>query len=252
MRMTPWVLSAARTSRPGRDALASRDERRCMSQPKLRVAIYPFEPRLEIRAQMLLAIEEIGHAGDINDQPGGAVLRGMRPIAAGPPAHLFKRRPFAHRIGVAHGQHWAKAAVAPFQLMSKSARVLALFSPRLCRCLAKPAAPGSGYRSSGSRPHGLPCPSGSASDSWFGPPRMRTEATAHGQRDRLSRRGNDQPDSLHAQRLLGAPEQIGRASYLSEMQPFRHAFRKRPLHRLVAVIRKHDTDDRPGEPHGLK
>ena len=42
-----------------------------MSQPNLRVAIYPFEPRLEIRAQMLLAIEEIGHAGDINDQPGG-------------------------------------------------------------------------------------------------------------------------------------------------------------------------------------
>lgn len=133
------------------------------------------------------------HAGDINDQPGGAVLRGMRPIAAGPPAHLFKRRPFAHRIGVAHGQHWAKAAVAPFQLMSKSARVLALFSPRLCRCLAKPAAPGSGYRSSGSRRHGLTCPSRPASDSWFGPPRMRTEATAHGQRDRLSRRGNDQP-----------------------------------------------------------
>ena len=31
-----------------------------MSQPNLRVAIYPFEPRLEIRAQMLLAIEEIG------------------------------------------------------------------------------------------------------------------------------------------------------------------------------------------------
>ena len=120
-----------------------------MSQPKLRVAIYPFEPRLDIHAQMLLAIEEIGHAGDINDQPGGAVLRGMRPTAAGPPAHLFKRRPLAHRIGVAHGKHWAKAAVAPFQLMSKSAIVLALFSPRLCRCLAKPAAPGSGYRSSG-------------------------------------------------------------------------------------------------------
>ena len=81
---------------------------------------------------------------------------------------------------------------------------------------------------------------------------MRTEATAHGQRDRLSRRGNDQPDSLHAQRLLGAPEQIGRASYLSEMQPFRHAFRKRPRYRMVAVIRKHDSDNQPGEPHGLK
>lgn len=223
-----------------------------MSQLKLRVAIYPFEPRLEIHAQMVLAIEEIGHAGDINVQPGGAVLRGMRPTAAGPPAHLFRRRPLVHRIGVAHGKHWAKAAVAPFQLMSKDANVLILFLPRLCRCLAKPAAPGSGYRSSGSRRHGRPCPSGSASDSWFGPPRMRTEATAHGQRDRLSRRGNDQPDRLHAQRLLGAPEQIGRASYLSEMQPFRHAFRKRPPYRLVAVIRKHDSDDRPGEPRGLK
>ena len=32
-----------------------------MFRPKLRVAIYPFEPRLEIRAQMFLAIEEIGH-----------------------------------------------------------------------------------------------------------------------------------------------------------------------------------------------
>ena len=149
-----------------------------MSQPNLRVAIYPFEPGLEIRAQMLLAIEEIGHAGDINDQPGGPVLRGMRPIAAGPPAHLFKRRPFAHRIGVAHGQHWAKAAVAPFQLMSKDANVLILFLPRLCRCLAKPAAPGSGYRSSGSRRHGLPCPSGSASGNRLGPPRMRAERTA--------------------------------------------------------------------------
>lgn len=81
---------------------------------------------------------------------------------------------------------------------------------------------------------------------------MRTEATARGQRDRFSRRGNDQPDSLHAQRLLGAPEQIGRASYLSEMQPFRHAFRKRPRYRMVAVIRKHDSDNQPGEPHGLK
>ena len=61
-----------------------------LSQPNLRVAIYPFEPRLEIRAQMVLAIEEIGHAGDINDQPDGAVLSRHSTNCGGPTGALVQ------------------------------------------------------------------------------------------------------------------------------------------------------------------
>ena len=72
------------------------------------------------------------------------------------------------------------------------------------------------------------------------------------QRDRLFRCRDHQGHRPRAQRLFDRPKQIRLIARLDKMQAPGHAIGQGSRHWPVPVMRQHDPEDRPRQPHGLK
>ena len=82
--------------------------------------------------------------------------------------------------------------------------------------------------------------------------RCQLKPPAHGQRDRLLRCGDDQPDRAGAEGFLDRPQQIRFAAGLNQMQTLRNAAWQGTRHRQITIMSEYDPDDWPGKPHSLK
>lgn len=78
------------------------------------------------------------------------------------------------------------------------------------------------------------------------------QPSARSQRDRLFRRGDDQPDRAGAQGFFDGPKQIRLVAGFDEMQSLRNTMRQGTRHRPIMIMGKNDPDDRAGKPHSLK
>ena len=66
--------------------------------------------------------------------------------------------------------------------------------------------------------------------------RCQLKPSAHGQRDRLLRRGDDQPDRAGAEGFLSRPKQIRLVAGFDEMQSLRNTLRQGTRHRPIRIM----------------